>query len=228
MISIIIPIYNMAKKLPKCLDSILAQTDKDYELILVDDGSIDEIEKVFDEYQQQFSRLKTIRQDNQGSNPTRNRGAIEAKGQYLLFCDADLILEPTMLETMKKTLEINPEVSFAYCSFRFGKKLFKLWPYSLDRLRKMPYIHTTALIRAEHFPGFDNQIKRLQDWDLWLTMAEHNQVGVWIDQVLFTAQPGGTISSWLPSIAYKLMPFLPQVKKYKTAMEIIKKKHGLD
>ncbi|MFH0840804.1 MAG: glycosyltransferase family A protein [bacterium] len=227
MISIIVPIYNMAKKLPKLLDSLLEQDYQDYELILVDDGSIDDIEKVFNEYDNQFSRLRIVRQDNLGSNPARNRGAVGANGAYLLFCDADIIMQPSMLKEMKHALDTNPEASFAYCSFKLGAKVFRLWPYDLERLKKMPYIHTTSLIRAEHFPGFDNQIKRLQDWDLWLTMAEQGRKGIWINKILFTAQPGGSISSWLPSFAYKLMPFLSRVKKYQAAVEIIKQKHSL-
>lgn len=227
MISIIIPIYNMASKLVTCLDTLLEQAEQDYELILVDDGSTDDLKKVINEYEQKFIRFKVVSQDNQGSNPARNRGAAEAKGEYLLFCDADVIMRPNMLEEMKHALETNPEASFAYCSFRLGKKLFKLWPYDLEKLRQMPYITTTSLMRTAHFPGFDNLIKRLQDWDLWLTMAEQGRSGVWIDQVLFTTQPGGTISSWLPSFAYKLMPWLKKVKQYKAAVEIIKQKHSL-
>ena len=227
MISIIIPIYNMATKLPQCLDSILKQDYQDYELIIVNDGSIDDLEKIIDEYDVKFSRLQVIHQKNQGSNPARNRGAIAAKGEYLLFCDADIIMQNKMLSTMKQALDLNPKKSWAYSSFKLGKKTFKLWPYSLERLKKMPYIHTTSLIRSAHFPGFDNQIKRLQDWDLWLTMAEQGRAGVWIEQILFTVQTGGKISSWIPSFTYKLMPFLPAVKKYKQAEAIIINKHHL-
>jgi glycosyltransferase involved in cell wall biosynthesis len=227
MISIIIPIYNMATKLAHCLDSLLLQTNQDYELILVDDGSIDDLDKVLEEYKPKFGRLKILRQNNSGANVARNRGVVEAKGEYLLFCDADIIMEQNMLWELKHALDIKPEASFAYSSFRLDKKLFRLWPYNAERLRKMPCIHTTALIRTEHFLGFDNTLKRFQDWDLWLTMAEQGRTGIWVDQVLFTTISGGTMSNWLPSFAYKLMPWSKQVKQYKAAMAIIKAKHNL-
>ncbi len=243
MISIIIPVYNQADKLSGCLDSILGQTYKNYEVIVVNDGSTDGAEEVFEKYKDAFTRIQKsdfaspksdfavrfqiINQTNRGSNPARNRGAREAKGEYLLFCDADIEMAPNMLEIMLKTLENNPEAGFAYSSFKYGLKYFKLGPYDADKLKKMPYIHSTSLIRMQCFPGWDESVKRLQDWDLWLTMLEQGHRGVWIDDVLFKVKAGGAISSWLPSFAYKLMPFLPSVKKYKKAVGIIKNKHKL-
>jgi hypothetical protein len=102
--------------------------------------------------------------------------------------------------------------------------------FSAEKLTKMPYIHTMALIKRKDFPatGWDESIKKLQDWDLWLTMLEQGKIGYWVHQVLFTVAPGGIYSSWLPSAAYKLLPFLPAVKKYQAAVKIIKTKHGIN
>jgi glycosyltransferase involved in cell wall biosynthesis len=235
MISIIIPVYNQADKLLSCLESILGQSYQDYEIVVVNDGSTDNVCERIKNYacpersrrELQIKNFKFISQENKGANSARNRGAREARGEYLLFCDADIEMEPEMLEIMLKTLENNPKVSFAYASFKYGLKTFKLGPYSAEKLKQMPYIHSTSLIRKEHFPGWDENIKRLQDWDLWLTMLERGHTGIWIDKVLFKVKTGGTISSWLPSFAYKLMPFLPSVKKYKKAVKIIKEKHKL-
>ena len=87
-----------------------------------------------------------------------------------------------------------------------------------------------ALIRREDFPatGWDESLKKFQDWDLWLTMLSLGKIGYFIPQVLFTISTGGVMSSWLPSFAYKLLPFLPTVKKYKAAKAVIFKKHGLN
>lgn len=229
LISIIIPIYNQADKLSACLESILKQTYLHYEVIVVNDGSTDDIEKVRTTYQSRFpdSTFYFLTQTNQGSNPSRNTGWKKAKGDYLLFCDADLVLVPGMLEKMVGALEEKREVSFVYCSFYYGPKLFRLFPYSEDRLRYMPYIHTTSLVRASDFPGFDPVVRRLQDWDLWLTMLEHGKKGQWINEPLFYVKTGGHISSWLPKFTYKLLPFLPTVKKYNQAVRYIKQKHGL-
>lgn len=249
MISIIIPVCNQADKLSRCLDSILAQTiltSLQYEITvspllkgsrgileitIVNDGSTDNVKEVYEYYKENFNlksvNFQLINQNNKGANAARNRGAQEAKGEYLLFCDADIEMEPEMLEIMLKTLADNPQTGFAYSSFKFGFKTFKLYPYSAGKLKKMPYIHTTSLIRQTAFPGFDENIKKFQDWDLWLTMLAQGHTGIWIDKVLFKVKTGGTMSSWLPSFAYKLMPFLPSVKKYKKAMGVIKKKHNL-
>ncbi len=229
IISIIIPIYNQASKIGECLESILKQTYNEWEVIVVNDGSTDAIDQVIANYAKKFSsdQFFYFSKNNEGSNPTRNYGSKKARGQYLLFCDADIVLEANMLEIMLQTLNDHSEVSFVYCSFYYGPKLFKLFPYDQDRLRQMPYIHTTSLLRAEHFPGFDNAIRRLQDWDLWLTMLNQHHTGVWINKPLFKVKTSGHISTWLPRISYKILPFLPVVKKYKASVAHIKQKHGL-
>ncbi len=228
MISIIIPTYNQSKKLDKCLESIKVQTYDNYEIIVVNDGSSDNTVEVARKYKTIFGlKFEYFEQENRGAPAARNYGAQRARGEFLLFCDDDIIMRPDMLEIMLNTLKENPNASYVYSSFKYGRKTFRLWPFSVEKLREMPYIHTCSLIRKEHFPGFDENIKRLQDWDLWLTMLECGYKGVWIDKVLFKVQPGGTMSYWLPSFAYKIFPFLPRVKKYKQAVEIIKKKHNL-
>jgi glycosyltransferase involved in cell wall biosynthesis len=229
MISIIIPIYNQADKLAKCLDSILAQSHKDYEIIIADDGSSDDVQKIIEKYVKKINIKYQKSKVNLGAPAARNRGWQEAGGGYLFFCDADAILAPEALETMLEALESNPEAGYAFSSFFWGKKLFQIGPFSAEKLKSGPCIHTMSLIRRETFPktGWDESIKKLQDWDLYLMMLEEGNNGIWIDKVLFTIQPGGTISSWVPSFAYKLLPFLPAVKKYKKAVAIIKNKHLL-
>lgn len=233
MISVIIPVYNQADKILKTLNSLVSQSYQDYEVIIVNDGSKDNVEAVFAKYYQALKadqQYLFLNQDNQGAPAARNRGFAEARGEYLFFCDADAVLAPTALETMLKTLEDNPGVSYVYSSFRWGRKLFKLGPFDSEKLKKMPYIHTMSLIRRADFPasGWDINIKKLQDWDLWLTMLETGKIGLWIPQILFTVSPGGTISSWLPAFAYRFFPFLASVKKYERALKIVKEKHGLE
>ncbi len=233
MISIIIPVYNQAQKLIKTLAGIASQTYSDYEVIIVDDGSTDQVQAVFSKY---FKSLTTehnylfLTQKNQGAPAARNRGWQAAKGDYLFFCDADAVMKPNALELLLDALNSNPQASYAYPSFYWGQKLFKVGDFNPDKLKAGPYIHTMALIKRSDFPasGWDIAIKKLQDWDLWLTMLEQGRVGVWVPQILFTVAPGGTISSWLPSFAYKLFPFMKRVKKYNNALAIVKAKHHLN
>lgn len=232
MISIIIPVYNQAQKLVKTLEGISRQAYQDYEVIIVNDGSNDQADLVFANYYKKLeteNRYLFINQSNQGAPAARNRGLREARGEYLFFCDADAVLAPGALEAMLDALNRNPQASYAYPSFNWGRKLFKVGNFDPDKLKQGPYIHTMALIRRADFPaeGWDINIKKLQDWDLWLTMLEQGHVGVWVPQILFTVAPGGRISSWLPSFAYKFLPFLTEVKKYNNAVRLVKEKHGL-
>jgi glycosyltransferase involved in cell wall biosynthesis len=232
MISIIIPVYNQAEKLQQTLISINKQSYRNLEVIIVNDGSTDNPEKTFTDFlatNQSDLSFSFFNQVNLGAPAARNHGFRESKGEYLFFCDADAILEEQALETLLKALENNPNISYAYPSFKWGRKLFKGQIFDAEKLKKQPYIHTMALIRRADFPvtGWDESIKKFQDWDLWLTMLENNKIGFFVDQVLFTVTPGGTISSWLPGFAYKIFPFLPAVKKYQTAMAVIYNKHQL-
>lgn len=232
MISIIIPVYNGEKTIINTIKSIEAQTYRDFELIIVNDGSRDRTRLVFEKFIENFrpeNNYFFINQENKGAPAARNRGLKEATGDYLFFCDCDATLKKDALEKMLRALEENPNSAYTYSSFYWGRKLFKLWPFSAERLMKMPYIHTMSLIRREAFPenGWDESIKKLQDWDLWLTMLANGHQGFFINEALFKIKPGGTISSWLPAFAYKALPFLPAVKTYKKALKIIKNKHNL-
>ncbi len=87
--SIIIPVFNVEKHLAKCLDSILSQEFKDYELILIDDGSTDSSAAILDHYKQEHAALKIIHQENKGQGEARNLGIKEAQGRFLWFIDSD-------------------------------------------------------------------------------------------------------------------------------------------
>ncbi|HFU5892253.1 TPA: glycosyltransferase family 2 protein, partial [Enterococcus faecium] len=88
-ISIIVPIYNVEQYLRKCVDSILAQTFTDFEVILVDDGSPDNSGAICDEYAKLDSRVRVIHKENGGLSDARNAGIEIAKGKYLGFVDSD-------------------------------------------------------------------------------------------------------------------------------------------
>src|SRR3989344_7076282 len=101
-ISIIIPAYQHAKELPKCLESIFAQTLKPFEIIVVNDGSTDNTAEVLERYK---NRVKIIAQENKGANSARNRGFDESSGDFVIFCDADIIIQPACLEKMVQEVQ---------------------------------------------------------------------------------------------------------------------------
>lgn len=230
MISIIIPTYQHGDSIKECLDTLYAQDYSDFEVIVVNDGSTDHTANVLENYEHP---VNVIYQENAGANAARNRGSHEAQGEYLLFCDADVIAHPTMLTKMKTALDNDQDADYSYCDFKWGIKTFKLFPFSADELRKKNYIHTTSLMRKGSFPGFDETIKRLQDWDLWLTMMESGHKGTYIPETLLTVRPRKSgMSGWLPSMAYKI-PWqkvgikIKRLEAFREAEEIIKKKHSL-
>ncbi len=233
LISVIVPTFQHASALPICLEAIFAQTYPRLEIIVVDDGSTDNTQEVLQKYQ---DRIKIIKQANQGANPARNRGLQEATGEFVIFCDADVIMKPQMLERMFQALLDHPEASYAYASFWFGWKHFTGQPFDGERLRQTNFIHTSSLIRRQDFPGFDNAIKRLQDWDVWLTMLEQGKRGVLVPETLCTVSIHGASrigSSWLPKIFYRVpwkkLGWIPRrIQKYQAAKDVIVKKHKLN
>lgn len=116
MITIIIPIYNGEKHLQRCLDSISHQTYKDFEAIIVDDGSTDGTADICDNMARIDSRFRVIHQDNAGVSAARNVALEQAKGD-VTFIDADDYVEPDYIEKLKKGLD-HPEVDISYCAHR--------------------------------------------------------------------------------------------------------------
>ena len=97
-VSVVVPVYNVAPYLRKCIDSILAQTTRDYELILVNDGSTDESPKILEEYAMLLPHIKLVHKQNGGLSDARNEGMKHAVGKYISFIDSDDFIEPEMLE----------------------------------------------------------------------------------------------------------------------------------
>lgn len=100
MISVIVPVYRVEKYLPKCIESLVKQTFKDIEIILVDDGSPDSCGKICDMYAEKYEQLVIIHQVNQGVSVARNAGLKIAKGEYIGFVDPDDWVAPEMYESM--------------------------------------------------------------------------------------------------------------------------------
>lgn len=109
--SIIVPVYNVEKYLRECIDSLINQTYKNIEIILIDDGSPDNSSKICDEYAEKDNRIKVIHKENGGVTSARKVGANSATGDYIVCVDADDWVEDTYLEEFVKAIEIdNSEV----------------------------------------------------------------------------------------------------------------------
>ncbi len=114
LVSIIVPIYNSFKTLPRCIESLLGQTYKKIELILVDDGSIDHSLEIAEEYLKRDSRVFLFRENHSGVSHARNVGIRMATGQKIMFCDSDDYFDIQMVEKMLTTME-NKKSSVCVC-----------------------------------------------------------------------------------------------------------------
>lgn len=124
-ISVIVPVYKVEPYIHQCIDSILAQTYTDFELILVDDGSPDNCGMICDEYAKQDDRIRVIHQENQGLSAARNAGIDIAKGDYLTFIDSDDLVKENYLERLYQLLiEYHAELSVCdMYSFQDGEEI---------------------------------------------------------------------------------------------------------
>ncbi len=117
--SVVIPTYNRAKLLPHSIESVLSQTFQDFELIIVDDGSIDKTEKVVKKFQKKDKRIFYYFQENKGPATTRNVGIKKAKGEYIAFLDSDDMWLSKKLEKQIRIFE-NSNNNELGCVFSYG------------------------------------------------------------------------------------------------------------
>ncbi|MGB6680256.1 MAG: glycosyltransferase family A protein [Candidatus Bathyarchaeia archaeon] len=181
LVSIIMVTRNRPESLKRNLETIFRQSYNNFEIIVVDDGSEQDSLSA-----KNFPNTKYIHQEHMGANMARNHGFTHSCGEFLFFCDDDVRLVNNFLEKMVQALRTNPDKAYAYCGFEIDGKIAGMEPFNSEKLRKNNYISGISLIRRSRFPGFDPTIKRLQDWDLWLTMLESGFEGILVPNVLFS------------------------------------------
>ncbi|MFE7060542.1 glycosyltransferase [Sutcliffiella sp. NPDC057660] len=141
ILSIVVPIYNVEKYLPNCIESILCQTLKDFELILINDGSTDNSGDIAELYAQIDDRILVIHKSNGGVSSTRNRGIQASKGKYIGFVDPDDIIAPNMYELLlTAALKLDAEITI--CSIKTvnttnqNVKISTVWKDTNTKLNK--------------------------------------------------------------------------------------------
>ncbi len=191
-VSVILPAYNAMDFLPQAVSSVLAQTFADFELIIINDGSSDNIESWAHSLHDR--RIKFVSQINSGPASARNNGLRNALGDYIAFIDADDIWVATKLEKQVNLLAENPEMGLVYSWISLideaGKRQGKLRKNSvrgnvwLDlTVHNIVECGSVALVRGECFEavgGFDERqaIAGSEDWDMWLRIAAHYGFGL--------------------------------------------------
>lgn len=125
LISIVIPVYNCEKTIEKCINSVLMQTYKNFELILVNDGSNDNSKEICQKFCLKYNNIYFIDQKNNGVSKARNRGIEKSKGKFILFLDSDDYIDKNVLELMVKNYKKNSLIKLNYCIVNNNKKMYK-------------------------------------------------------------------------------------------------------
>lgn len=148
-VSIVVPVYNVEKYLPDCINSLINQTLHDIEIILVDDGSPDNCPQICDEYSSRDNRIKVIHKKNAGVSAARNDGLAVASGEYIIFCDSDDWMDVSGLEKLyNKAVESNSDIIIGdvYMSRESGNKYVKFYENEFDTMDKQ---FISELIKAD-------------------------------------------------------------------------------
>ena len=124
MISIIVPVYNVEEYLEECLDSIQCQTYKNIEVILVNDGSTDTSKEICEKYCERDIRFRLMNQMNQGQSVARNRGMLEATGEFIAFVDSDDVIKEDMFEQLMKQMTSN-DIDIVECWYTHNEQELK-------------------------------------------------------------------------------------------------------
>ncbi len=186
-VSVIIPTYNQADLLSRAIQSVLNQTFKDFELIIVDDGSTDNTKKVVEQFQRQDPRIKYIWQENSGGPAKpKNTGIKHAKGEYIAFLDHD---DEWLPEKLERQIELfrnsdRKNLGFVGCNVLDvdNNKIIRSYKISktrntLKRLLKECFIHSSSSVIIKRsvikeIGLFDENFKVSDDWDMWIRLAK--------------------------------------------------------
>jgi GT2 family glycosyltransferase len=202
-VSVVITCHNLGRYLDEAVDSVLAQSFQDFEIVIVDDGSTDEATVAL---LQKYDRPRTrvVMTGNQGLARARNLGISLARGQFVTALDADDAFEPGYLEKAVKILDEQEGIAFVSMWLEtFGDEH---WVWRQDRcdlpaLLAECTVCTAALVRASALAaagGYDDRmpVQGYEDWDLWIGLAERGYRGLIIPEVLFRyRRRAGSMSS---------------------------------
>jgi len=200
-VSVIIPSYNSAKYLTDAVESVLNQTFRDYEVLVIDDGSTDDTEAVMRRYGEP---VRYIRQPNSGVANTRNRGINESHGRYVAFLDADDTWRHDKLEAQFAALRRNPRYQTCYTAFTVVNS--DLRPLCITRSRRHGGALEDLLLRGNVVGsvctvlcdrslliatgGFDPSLSQCADWDMWVRIARRTEF-LYLDLPLATYRQHG-------------------------------------
>ena len=187
-VSVIMPVYNGEAYLGEALDSVLAQTLPDFELIAVDDASSDRSWSILERYAAQDARIRAVRRPrNGGHHVASNQAMALAQGDYIARLDQDDLARPQRLEVSVRYLDAHPEVGLLATGYQYvtadGRSTERLKPMTHERLRAglvfgNCIVHSSAVLRRSVVETGDFGYEDLpgpQDYDLWVRLLEHTR-----------------------------------------------------
>lgn len=205
MFSIVIPLYNKGKYVSKAIESVLNQTVKEFEIILVDDGSTDKGVEIVESYEDE--RIKIIRQQNQGVSVARNNGILAAKYNYIAFLDADDLWNKDFLEKIKELIEKYPSAgaygtAYKAVDINTGNEIYKK-RYKMDKkyiitdnyfkyaCNNLYLTASSAVVKKEVFDNvgyFPEGISTWEDTDMWCRIGLNYNVAFYNEQKIIYNQ----------------------------------------
>jgi glycosyltransferase involved in cell wall biosynthesis len=195
LVSVVIPTYNRATYVCEAVESVLGQSFRDVEIIVVDDGSTDETASILSRY---GDAIRYFHQPNSGQSVARNRGILAATGRYVAFLDSDDTYYPDKLAEQVAFMEARPEIAFCWTDYSQGPTIPEK-PQGrspcvttdderiFDRLCRSNVICTvTVMVRQDSFAAsglFDPVLRASEDYDLWLRLANARR-GAFLPRIL--------------------------------------------
>lgn len=208
LVSVIIPSYNSAQYLPEAIESVLTQTYRPLQVIVVDDGSTDDTARAVEPYR---DRIRFIQKSNGGPASARNFGLKAVKGDWIAFLDADDVWLPQKLEKQMRVIEEHPEVGMVACGEyevnEYGTRDAEhIYTNYKDKRRFLEALcsgnviggGSTALVRRsclEHLGGFDEDLFGTEDWDMWLRIAFLYEVRFVEEPLMEARRRNGSVSA---------------------------------
>ena len=192
-VSVIIPCFNKGKYVTETINSVLAQTYKNIEIIIVNDGSTDNSSQIINQFITDKSNIKFIdNNENKGVVYSRNSAIDLSEGEYILPLDADDTIEPTYIEKAAKILDENKQIGIVYCKAKYmgtQNEEWKLPEYTQNTFLYKNCIFCSALFRKSDFIRAgkykENAERSWEDWDLWLSFIELGLIPYQINEILF-------------------------------------------
>lgn len=220
-VSVVVPCYNHGDFLMETLDSIQRQTFNDYEIIVVNDGSTDEVTVTLLQ-NLKCSNTRVFHTVNKGVSAARNRGISEASGEYILPLDADDKIGPSYIELAVTVLDKRPEVAIVFCErVMFGELegIFPIPEYDSRTLLVENCIYPAALFRKADWKTVGGYNEKMaygwEDWDFWISLSKLNKLAVKIPEPLFYYRVRGSSRDHSLRLHHKIAMMVVMVFRHK-------------